>query len=136
MRISIRNSQPFWYAPYDSTVETYDDYGYQIGTSASYGNPVKMFGNISPARGSVTAQQFGLDDQYDKTIIVGDRDTPIDEYAVLWVDTVPELDQSGALKVNANGEYVTPWDYIVRRVARGLPSFGSAVIAISRVTVS
>ena len=136
MRISIRNSQPFWYAPYDSTVETYDDYGNQIGTSASYGNPVKMFGNISPARGSVTAQQFGLDDQYDKTIIVGDRDTPIDEYAVLWVDTVPELDQSGALKVNANGEYVTPWDYIVRRVARGLPNFGSAVIAISRVTAS
>lgn len=135
-RMCYRNMQTFWYAPYDATVEQYDEYGNQVGTSASYGNPVQTRGNISPARGSVVARQFGEDDQYDRVIILGDRDTPIDEYAVLWIDTVPELDENGALKVNANGEIVTPWDYIVRRIGRSLPGFGSTVIAVSKVMVA
>lgn len=137
MRLNNRNLQKFWYAPYSETVEDYDEYGNkQIGTSANYGNPVMARGNISPAKGTVLAREFGDDDQYDKIIAVADRDTPIDEYAVLWVDSVPELDANGALKVNASGEIVTPWDYIVRRVARGLPKFGNALIAISKVTVT
>ena len=135
-RMCFRNMQEFWYALYDDTVETYDEYGNQIGTSASYGNPVQACANISPAKGNVIARQFGDDDNYDKVIVTGDRDTPIDEYAVLWIDTVPELDETGALKVNANGEIVTPWDYIVRKVGRGLPNYGSTVIAVSKVNVS
>jgi hypothetical protein len=135
-RMCFRNKQAFWYALYDATVEQYDEYGNQIGTSASYGNPVEAEGNISPAKGDVVARQFGDDEQYDKVIVVGDRDIPIDEYAVLWIDTVPELDANGALKVNADGEIVTPWDYIVRKVGRGLPNYGSAVIAVSKVTVA
>ena len=135
-RMCFRNKQVFWYALYAGTVEQYDEYGNQNGTSASYGNPVQPSGNISPAKGDVVARQFGDDDQYDKVIVTGDRDTPIDEYAVLWIDTVPELDENGALKVNADGEIVTPWDYIVRKVGRGLPNFGSTVIAVSKVTVA
>lgn len=135
-RLCFRNMQPFWYALYSDTVPQYDEYYNQVGAHATYGKPVQTSGNISPARGSVVARQFGDDEQYDKVIVVGDRDTPINEYAVLWIDTVPELDQSGALKVNADGETVTPWDYIVRRVGRGLPNFGSTVIAVSKVNVS
>lgn len=135
-RTCFRNRQPFWYALYDQTVEQYDEYGNQVGTSAAYGKPVAASGNISPARGSVITQQFGDDDQYDRVIVTGDRDIPIDEYAVLWIDVEPELDANGALKVNADGEIVTPWDYIVRRVARGLPNFGSTAIAISKVSVT
>ena len=128
--------QEFWYAPYDSTVEQYDEYGNQNGSSASYGKPVQVHGNISPAKGSVVARQFGEDDQYDRVIVLGDRDTPIDEYAVLWIDVVPDLDDSGELTVNADGEIVTPWDYIVRRVGRGLPPYGSTTIAVSKVNVT
>ena len=135
-RMCFRNKQVFWYALYAGTVEQYDEYGNQIGTSALYGNPVQTSGNISPAKGDVVARQFGDDDQYDKVIVTGDRDTPIDEYAVLWIDVEPELDENGALKVNADGEIVTPWDYIVRKVGRGLPNFGSTVIGISKVTVA
>ena len=135
-RTCFRNKQKFWYALYDSTVESYDEYGNQCGTSASYKNPVMTAGNISPAKGSVIAQQFGDDDRYDRVIVTGDRDTPIDEYAVLWVDTEPELDANGALTVNADGEIVTPWDYIVRKVGRGLPNYGTTVIAISKVSVT
>ena len=135
-RTCFRNRQPFWYALYSDTVEQYDEYGNQIGTSATYGKPVQTSGNISPAKGNVIARQFGDDELYDKVILTGDRDTPIDEYAVLWIDVEPELDANGALKVNADGEIVTPWDYIVRKVARGLPNFGSNVIAVSKVTVT
>lgn len=135
-RLCFRNMQTFWYALYAGTAAQYDDYGYQIGASALYGKPVKAIANISPAKGSVVARQFGEDEQYDKVILTGDRDIPIDEYAVLWVDTAPELDDNGALKVNADGEIVTPWDYIVRRVGRGLPNFGSTVVGISKVSVS
>ena len=135
-RMCFRNKQTFWYALYDSTQKTEDEYGNQNGTYADYGNPVQASGNISPAKGDVVARQFGDDDRYDKVIVTGDRDTPIDEYAVLWIDTVPELDENGALKVNADGEIVTPWDYIVRKVGRGLPNFGSTVIGISKVTVA
>ena len=135
-RMCFRNKQVFWYALYAGTVEQYDEYGNQNGTSASYGNPVQTSGNISPAKGDVVTRQFGDDDRYDKVIVTGDRDTPIDEYAVLWIDTAPELDENGALKVNADGEIVTPWDYIVRKVGRGLPNYGSTVIAVSKVTVA
>ena len=135
-RMCFRNKQAFWYALYDATAEQYYEYGNQIGTSASYGDPVESSGNISPAKGSVVARQFGDDDLYDKVIVLGERDVPIDEYAVLWIDTVPELDENGALKVNADGEIVTPWDYIVRKVGRGLPNFGSTSIAVSKVNVS
>lgn len=135
-RMCFRNKQTFWYALYSETVEQYDEYGNQVGTSASYGNPVQVQGNISPAKGSVVARQFGEDDQYDRVIVLGDRDTPIDEHAVLWIDVDPDLDDSGALTVNADGEIVTPWDYIVRRVGRGLPPYGSTTIAVSKVSVS
>ena len=135
-RMCFRNKQVFWYALYDSTAIGRDEYGNQNSTYPVYGNPVQTSGNISPAKGDVVARQFGDDDQYDKVIVTGDRDTPIDEYAVLWIDTVPELDENGALKVNADGEIVTPWDYIVRKVGRGLPNFGSTEIAVSKVTVA
>ena len=135
MRMNFRNMRPMWYALYGGTVVDYDEYGNEIDPHTTYNNPVKIEANISPAKGSVIARQFGDDDTYDKVIAIGDRDTPINEYSVLWIDTVPELDANGALKVNASGEIVTPWDYIVRRVARGLPVFGGALLAITKVSV-
>ena len=135
MRMLFRNKQPFWYAKYDHTETQYDEYGNETNPHAVYGNPVKAYGNISAAKGEVDARQFGDTDDYDKVIVLGDRDTPIDEYSVLWIDSEPEVNLWGELTVNANGDYVTPWDYIVRKVGRGLPNFGSAVIAVSKVNV-
>lgn len=132
----FRNKQPFWYALYTGTEIGYDEYGNQNSAYPTYGNPVQAEANISPAKGDVVARQFGDDDNYDKVIVTGDRDIPIDEYAVLWIDSAPELDDGGALKVNADGEIVTPWDYIVRKIGRGLPNFGSTAIAVSKVNVS
>lgn len=136
MRLNNRLKQTFWYAAYGAVVEDYDDYGNQIGTSVSYGNPVKTSGNISAAKGEVVTRQFGDDDLYDRVIVLEDRDTPIDENTILWIDITPELDDNGALVVDANGQAATPHNYIVRKVGRGLPKFGEATIAVSKVTVS
>lgn len=155
MRLNNRNKQTFWYANYVDVGETYDEYGNQNGSYAIFGDPVKARGNISPAKGNVTARQFGDDDQYDKVIALEDRDTPIDENTVLWIETEPELEpwttETGetvttekdepifffpSLKRNEDGSLATPWDYIVRRVARGLPEFGASMIAVRKVNVS
>ena len=135
-RTCFRNKQTFWYALYSGVAVDYDDDGYEIDPHTTYGKPVKTSANISPAKGNVISRQFGDDDVYDRIIVTGDRDTPINEYAVLWIDVVPDLDANGELKVNANGEIVTPWDYIVRKVGRGLPNYGSTVIAVSKVSVT
>jgi hypothetical protein len=129
-----RNKQPFWYSLYNRTVVDTDTHGNRR-TYTTYNTPVKVKGNISAAVGDVMTRQFGDDVNYDKVIVLGDRDTPIDENAVLWIDREPSVNLWGELTVNANGDYVTPWDYIVRKVGRGLPN-GSAVIAVSKVNVS
>ena len=136
MRCANRNKQTFWYALYGNIVRDDDEYGNQNGTHVTYYNPVKSSANISAAKGEVITRQFGDDDVYDRVLVVEDRDTPINEYTVLWVEREPELDANGALKVNASGEIVTPWDYIVRKVGRGLPKFGACTLAVSKVTVT
>lgn len=137
MRGANRNKQTFWYALYDATVEQYDEYGNQIGTSTSYGNPIKARGNISPAAGSVAVMPFGADDMYDRIIGPLPIDTPIDEYAVLWIDVEPELDESGALAVDdMTGLALTPHNYIVKKRAASLPETGSVMLGVSKVSVS
>lgn len=139
-RMVVRNRQPFWYALYETTVASYgetDEYGnpIQTGTYPVYGEVHKAYGNISAAKGEVDARQFGDADNYDKVIVLGDRDTPIDEYAVLWIDREePVTDLYGKPQI-MDGKYVTPWDYEVTKVGRGLPGFGSAVIAVRKVNV-
>lgn len=145
MRCANRNKQPFWYALYDKEVEDHDENGYISGTHATYHEPVKTYGNISPARGASVPQMFGYDDRYDNLIVIEDADTPIDENAVLWIGPF----SSDGDWTNENGVIITtdddipisfiiahPFNYVVKRVSRGLPVFGGAVIAVSRVSVS
>ena len=49
---------------------------------------------------------------------------PIDEYTVLWVDTIPQVDTDGALTKSDTGEIITPYDYIVKKVARAYSRTG------------
>lgn len=136
MRQSYRNEQTFYYALYSATEPIYDEWGNEVGVGVGYTKPVKARGNISPAKGETEARQFGDDVLYDRVITMGDRDTPIDENAVLWIDRTPQLDAEGNLATDAYGQTVTPHNYIVKRVARSLPTFGSAQIAVKMVNVS
>ena len=133
MRCSERNKRDFWYAPFQSSSNMVDEYGNELNeTTVAYGNPVACKGNISAARGETAVRQFGEYESYDRVIVMDDPNTPINEYAVLWVDSIPTLNEDGSLATNNDGSPVTPWDYTVKKVARSL---NSVSIAISKVTV-
>jgi hypothetical protein len=121
----VRNKASFYYASYIGETEIADEYGNSTGEySLTYEKPIKMLGNVSAAQGEMQNRQFGESESYDKVIVLDDRNTPINEYSILWVDTLPHL--------NKDGSTDTPHDYIVKKVARSL---NGVSIAISKVDV-
>lgn len=134
MRCLVRNKVAFYYALYAGKTPLTDEYGNRTGEyEVRYSDPQKAFANISAAQGETETRQFGDDKSYDKVIVMETPNTAIDEYTILWVDTVPALDANGALKRTDSGEAVTPHDYIVVRKA---VSRNSVSFAIRKVDVS
>lgn len=125
MRGMVRNKSKFYYASYIGETEIIDEYGNATGEyKILYGNPIKHFGNISAARGEVQSQQFGESESYDKVIVLDDKDASINEHSILWVDTLPQLNEDGTTD--------TPHDYIVKMVGKSL---NGVSIAIRKVKV-
>jgi hypothetical protein len=125
MRTLLRNKTKFYYASYIGETEITDEHGDMTGEyEVSYSKPIETFGNISAAQGEMQNRQFGESERYDKVIVLDDRDAPINEHSILWVDTLPHLNEDGSTD--------TPYDYTVRRVARGL---NGVSIAIGKVEV-
>lgn len=134
MRMMERNKSKFFYALYKEKVPKTDEYGNVTGEyEIIRDNPVEFFANISAAKGETSTRQFGESESYDKVIVMGTDAPPIDEYTVLWVDKTPQVDETGALVTNDDGEVITPHDYIVKKVAKSL---NSVSVSISKVTVS
>ena len=134
MKCMDRNKTKFYYSLYERKEPIVDEYGNEPGEHpVIHGHPPAFTANISAAKGETTTRQFGESESYDKVIVMDNDAPPIDEYSVLWVDTIPILDEDGALAKNEEGEILTPYDYIVKKVAKSL---NSVSIAISKVTVS
>lgn len=120
MRLLRQNQTVFYYAIYKGKKVIVDDYGNQTGEyDLTYSDPIKCFGNISPAKGELNTRYFGESEDYDKVILLP-KDTLIDEYSILWVDSFPSI------KGNI------PHDYIIKRVAKSL---NHVSLAISKVKV-
>lgn len=133
MKTLERNKRKFYYALYKEKLPRTDEYGNETGEyDIERENPVEAYANISAAKGEVSTQMFGGSEGYDKVIVMSDKCPAIDEYTVLWVDSTPDLDATGALVKSESGEIATPYDYIVKKVAKSL---NSVSIAISKVTV-
>ena len=125
MRCLLRNMREFYYARYEGKNEIEDGYGNKTGEyEVIYGEPVKCRANISAAQGEVESRQFGESESYDKVIVLDDVNVPIDEYSILWVDSLP---------FDETEKKVTAHDYIVKKVARSL---NNVSIAISKVRVN
>ena len=125
MRCMVRNKSKFYYASYIGETEITDEYGNSTGEyNLTYKKPIETFGNVSAAQGEIQSRQFGESESYDKVIVLDDKYTPIDEYSILWVDTLPLLNDDGSTE--------TPHDYVVKKVARSL---NGVSIAISKVDV-
>jgi hypothetical protein len=128
-----RNRVRFFYSLYEGREPIKDEYGNVTGEyDIKRGRPIMAFANISAAKGETQTQQFGESEVYDK-VIVTDNGCPVDEYAVLWVDTEPMLNKDGTLATDEEGYIKTPHDYIVKKVAKSL---NSVSIAITKVKVN
>lgn len=124
MRCLRRNLIPFWYCRYAGKEEIFDSDGFATGDyRVIYDVPVRIMGNISPARGNVGDEPFGGDIRYDKVIALDDPGCPIDEDTVLFLDKEPEY--------GAGGDPL--FDYVVRRAARSL---NSVLYAAEKVSLS
>lgn len=133
MRCMNRNKVRFFYALYEGREMIIDEWGNTTGEyEVKYSNPTEFRANISPAMGETQTRQFGDNVSYDKVIVMDNEAPPIDEYSVLWIDTLPQLNEDGSVVFDEQGEPITPHDYIVQRVAKGLNSIS---IAVSKVTV-
>ena len=134
MRCMNRNKVKFFYSLYEGREPITDEYGNVTGEyDVKHGNPTEDYANISAAKGETQTRQFGESETYDKVIVMDNEAPPIDEYSVLWVDTVPQLNENGSLAVDEEGNVLTPHDYIVKKVAKSL---NNVSIAISKVNVS
>ena len=127
MRGLNRNKRRFYYALFTGKTPYVDEYGnttteYEV----SYSNPVKCYGNISPEKNVDTVAIFGTELKYDRVICLADKAFPVYENSVLWLDTMPVIDET-------TGQTETPWDYVVSKVAR---SINGVNVAISRVDVT
>ena len=133
MKCMSRNKVKFYYALYERRVSIEDEYGNVTGEyEVIHVNPMEFFANVSAAQGEATTKLFGDNESYDKVVVMDNEAPLIDIYTVLWVDTVPQLDKDGALVLDESGEIITPYDYIVKKVAKSL---NSVSIAISKVNV-
>lgn len=134
MKCLSRNTLKFYYALRVGQKPLEDEYGNITGEYAPiYGNPAACRANISAAQGEIETRQFGENEAYDKVVIMDNSAPPIDEYSVLWVDIMPELNEDGSLTLDSSGNVLTPYDYCVKRVAKGL---NSVSLAIKKVKVS
>lgn len=134
MRCLNRNKVRFFYALYEGRETILNAQGRPSGQhKVIHGNPIGEYANISAAKGETQTRQFGENESYDKVIVMDIGTSPIDEYSILWVDSVPQLNEDGSLAVNEKGEVITPHDYVVKKVAKSL---NNVSIAISKVTVS
>ena len=134
MKCMNRNKVKFCYALYEGREPILNEQGRKTGQfKVIHGNPIEERANISAAKGETQTRQFGENESYDKVLVMDFITPPIDEYSILWVDTMPKLNEDGSLEVNDEGEVITPHDYVVKKVAKSL---NSVSIAISKVTVS
>ena len=118
MRTLVRNRTPFWYALYEGNTPDVDEDGYYTGENSPQYTEAVLYeqGNISAARGDAQTEQFGNLENYDKVIVTGDMECPIDENSVLWIDAEPPA----------------PYDYVVTRVGK---SINGIAIAVRKVKV-
>ena len=123
MRCMVRNKSKFYYASYIGETEIIDEYGNATGEyEVSYDNPKEIYGNVSAAQGEMQSRQFGESESYDKVIVLDDRNAPIDEHSILWVDTLPTI--------NEDGNTDTSHDYVVKKVAKSLNGLSIAIRSV------
>lgn len=116
MRNLARDTRSVWVSLYESKEKQMDGGMWTGEYIITRSDPVQMFPTLTAARGSVDAEVFGLNVDYDRTATFDTTDTGIEESAVFWVDAEPEF-EDGHLVVDGYGQPTVPWDYVVALIA-------------------
>ena len=120
-----RNLKSVWYQLYQGKTPVLDEDGWETGeTEITYGEPVEMKVNVSPAVGNAQQEIFGTLESYDKVVMTDDMSCPIDENTVMFIDREPEYEEETLVNTH---------DYIVKRVAKSLNhiSYGVAKVNVN-----
>lgn len=116
MMCLAQNKQVFWYALYQGETDTVDtDGNYTGGKTKKYSNPIKAEMNISAARGTADVDEFGINENYNRTIVTDEMDCPIGTDSILWIG-IPTTE---------------PYNYRVTRVAKSLNSITYAITEVN-----
>lgn len=126
MRSMTRNRRIFYCASLEGVSMSQDADGNYVEEQYTYSNPVKHEGVFSVASGEAVTQLFGANEIYDKIITLNLGEDYLAVGSVLWVDTMPVIDE-------VTGKTDTPYDYVVVRIANSLNFIN---IAIRKVNVS
>ena len=128
MRSLARNKQKIYYSLYTGqSSDIRDEYGNVTGEpQLTYADPVEYHINVSAARGTADLEQFGINENYTKTMVTNDVNCPISETTRLWID-------KEAMVTEDEVTTITPHNYVVVSVAR---SINSVTYAIKEVSVT
>jgi hypothetical protein len=113
MRDIKRNQQKVWYSLRNVTVDT-DEWGNTVDIK-DYGKPVSVYVSVSANKGSISAQAFGSELNYDREMSTHNMDCPIDEYTHLWLDGRATTDTHNYVVV-AVSKSLNCIRYAIRRV--------------------
>lgn len=126
MRTMTRNRRTFYEAALDTVTMGQDADGNYTEEVKTYSTPTERKGVITPANGQADTNLFGANEIYDKVITLNLGENYLAVGSILWVDTMPEIDEE-------TGKTDTPYDYIVVKVAESLNFVN---VAIRKVNVS
>lgn len=126
MRTMTRNRRTFYEASLQGVSMSQDSDGNYVEETYSYSDPVERKGVITAANGSADTNLFGANEIYDKVITLNHDETYLAVGSILWVDTMPTIDEE-------TGKTDTPYDYVVVKVAESLNFVN---VAIRKVNVS
>lgn len=116
MRDVRRNKQTIWYALRTGSTENLDEYGNKTGTYTEvYGEPVMYKVNVSPNKGTIDLERFGLDSKYTRVLTTTDLRCPIAMDSVLWIGADPTVE---------------PYNFVVERIS---PALNQLVILVREV---
>lgn len=110
MRSPSRLKQKVWFSKVEESVEGID-------TVQKYSKPIMKYFTVSSTAGTPEELAAGIVPTYDRYITSFDRDFKPEEGMAVWVDKVPQLDDSENLVMAEDGiTPVTPPDYTLKKI--------------------
>ncbi len=105
------NKRKVYYAEFVKSIKILDSDGNETGESTkTFGTPMELWINVSPVKGKTQRNQYGITEDYDRTLVSADI-LPITKTTRFWIDDL---------------NITHPHDYIVSQV-------NELIIAVKKV---